>query len=382
MSSSPPSPDPPFDPRGSRYDQSTFSGRLSHFREMTDPSTLFTSGRELTFARDVLARHSSASAAGGGGGSGKQRGGGGLSDDLKLELRALRAKNAKGDELDKDEKKRMKLLAARVQVVGTYCQATDAELWEAKRVVDAVVHPVTGEEMFLAGRMSAFVPANTIPTAGMLLARSPAATVFWQWINQSVNVMCNYVNRSGATIDTAQVAQAYALAVGVSCGIAVGAKSMIAKAPPSIAKLGIAVPYAAVVCAGAANVGFTRLPEMQSGVSIAAPDGTPLGSSKAAAREAVTSTILSRCVLLPIAPMLLPPLAMTAIASAVTLGPAAAVVAEVGLVAGSIYGALPLAIAVFPQEMKIATSALEVEFQNAVDAAGDPIEYVVCNKGL
>ena len=33
--------------------------------------------------------------------------------------------------------------------------------------------------------------------------------------------MCNYVNRSGATIDTSQVAQAYGLAVGVSCSIAV-----------------------------------------------------------------------------------------------------------------------------------------------------------------
>ena len=38
-------------------------------------------------------------------------------------------------------------------------------------------------------------------------------------------------------------------------------------------RLGIAVPYVAVVAAGGANVAFTRLPEMQSGVPIAAPDG-------------------------------------------------------------------------------------------------------------
>ena len=38
-------------------------------------------------------------------------------------------------------------------------------------------------------------------------------------MNQSVNVMCNYVNRSGASVDTSQVASAYALAVGVSCSI-------------------------------------------------------------------------------------------------------------------------------------------------------------------
>jgi tRNA pseudouridine(38-40) synthase len=49
------------------------------------------------------------------GGSGKQSGGG-LSDDLKLELKALRAKKKKGDKLDKDEKKRMELLAAQAQI--------------------------------------------------------------------------------------------------------------------------------------------------------------------------------------------------------------------------------------------------------------------------
>ena len=61
------------------------------------------------------ARLAPSSAGGGAGGSGKQSGGG-LSDDLKLELKALRAKKKKGDKLDKDEKKRMKLLAAQAQV--------------------------------------------------------------------------------------------------------------------------------------------------------------------------------------------------------------------------------------------------------------------------
>ena len=101
---------PPFDPRGTRFDQSTFSGRLQHFRQMVDPKTLLTSKDELQAAQDLLARHAHGEAAG----------------------------------------------------------VTDHELWEAKRVKDAVIHPVTGEEMFLPGRMSAFVPVNTIPTAGMV----------------------------------------------------------------------------------------------------------------------------------------------------------------------------------------------------------------------
>ena len=33
--------------------------------------------------------------------------------------------------------------------------------------------------------------------------------------------------------------------------------------PPAVKRLGIAVPYMAVVAAGGANVAFTRLPEMQ-----------------------------------------------------------------------------------------------------------------------
>ena len=110
---------PKFNPSGLKYDQSTFAGRLSHFREMTDPNTLLTTDAELKAAQDLLAAYD------------------------------------KGDR-----------------------SATDAELWNAKRIKDAIIHPVTGETMFLPGRMSAFVPANTIPTAGMLLAKTPAQTVF------------------------------------------------------------------------------------------------------------------------------------------------------------------------------------------------------------
>ena len=56
--------------------------------------------------------------------------------------------------------------------------------------------------------------------------------------------------------------------------------------------------------------------------------------------------------------------------------------AQTGLVAGSIFGALPLAIAIFPQEIEIPTSALEPEFQNLKTKDGKPLAHVVCNKGL
>jgi len=316
---------PPFDPRGSRYDQSTFAGRLSHFREVTDPLSLFTSKEELQASQALLASF--------------ERG------------------EAKG--------------------------VSDAALWNAKRVVDGIIHPVTGEEMFFLGRMSAFVPTNTIPTLGMLTASSPAATIFWQWANQSNNVLCNYVNRSGASIDATQVATAYALAVTVSCGVAVGAQRLVQSGPPIFKRFRLGVPYAAVVCAGSANLGFTRLPEMQSGVPVRAKDGTPLGLSQAAAKSAVASTILSRIVMLPIAPLLVPPLAMAGLRRAVpALKGAPAVAVELGIIASTFYFALPPAIALFPQEMTLPVSSLEAHFQGLTDGSGEPVLEVLCNKGL
>ena len=40
-------PVPPFDAKGCRYDQSTYAGRLNHFKEMTDPRTLLVGDEQL-----------------------------------------------------------------------------------------------------------------------------------------------------------------------------------------------------------------------------------------------------------------------------------------------------------------------------------------------
>ena len=64
------------------------------------------------------------------------------------------------------------------------------------------------------------------------------------------------------------------------------------------------------------------------------------------------------------------------------LGTIGSIAAQTVFVTGASAGALPMAIAFFPQEMSIPTSALEPEFQNKTDSSGKPIEYVLCNKGL
>ena len=74
---------------------------------------------------------------------------------------------------------------------------------------------------------------------------TPLGVVFWQWVNQSYNVMNNYVNRSSSTIDFTPLMQSYGLAVFTSCSIALGAKRLL-KAVPALAGFGPFIPYLAV----------------------------------------------------------------------------------------------------------------------------------------
>ena len=144
------------------------------------------------------------------------------------------------------------------------------------------------------------------------------------------------------------------------------------------------MPYTAVVTAGAGNVIFTRWPEVNVGVPIRDAEGKTLGLSSKAALESIKLTVISRNAFLPMTPMLVPPLVMAGLRKMpiVAAGGAGAIATEVTVVAACIAIGLPLAIAVFPQETQISTAALEEEFQNLKDSKGQPVEYVLCNKGL
>merc|ERR1712054_533603 len=104
---------------------------------------------------------------------------------------------------------------------------SDLEMWNHRKNVEVSIHPVTGEELLKVGRMSAFVPMNVPLCAFMLMAQTPGQVVFTQWLNQTYNVVNNYVNRSGATVDWGPLLQSYGLAVTASCGIALGARAII-----------------------------------------------------------------------------------------------------------------------------------------------------------
>jgi len=309
-----------------KYDQSTFTGRLFGMYEYIDPRTLLLSSEDLKKSQDLLAK--------------------------------FKASGKKPDSV------------------------SDADMWEARRNVEVSIHPVTGEELFKAGRMSAFVPMNVPLCALMLMAQTPGQVVFTQWLNQTYNVMNNYVNRAGATVEWSALLQSYGLAVTASCSIALGAKKIIG-AVPALQSLGPFVPYLAVIAAGTANVSLTRMEEWNGkGCSVVDEDGKDLGMSLKAGQQGVLQTVITRSCFLPIAPMVLPILGMKMIPAALLSVPAVTVVAELLLITGCISGMLPVALSILPTTMELDAKSLEPEFHNLKNAKGEPVTKVFANKGL
>ncbi|CAE8607283.1 unnamed protein product, partial [Polarella glacialis] len=282
---------PPFTLSSAKFDQSTYVGRLYSIFDKIDPQTLLTSDAEVKRCQGLL-----------------------------------------------EEFTRIQQLPA---------GATDAEMWEARKTVEAIIHPVSKEPMFWLGRMSAWGFVNVPISVIMLNAQSLPVVLFAQWLNQSYNVLSNYTNRSSLTVDWAGLLKPYAVAVAVSCGIALGARRAI-KSMPALARLGIFVPYLAVISAGSCNVAFTRMDEWAGrGVCIYSPEGKELGMSVKAGQQAVFDTVCTRCICLPIPVLFVPPLVM----SVLPVTGAVAVVAELLVIVASIAFALPCALAILPQEM-------------------------------
>jgi len=316
---------PAFTMDSPKFDQSTFYGRLMGMYEYIDPRTLLLSSADIKKSQGML------------------------------------------EEFKKTGKKP--------------ASVSEEEMWEHRKNVEVSIHPVTGEELLKIGRMSAFVPMNVPLCALMLMAESPGQVVFTQWLNQTYNMVNNYVNRAGATVEWSALLQSYGLAVTASCSIAMGAKKIIG-AIPALQAFGPFVPYLAVISAGSANVSFTRMEEWNGkGVSIVDADANDLGLSLKAGQLGVLQTVLSRSCFLPIAPMVMPVLAMKILAPVLTAKPVA-MMAELVLITVCISGMLPVALSILPQKMEIPVSGLEPQYQNLKDKNGNPITSVFANKGL
>ncbi|KAM9841999.1 sideroflexin-5a isoform 1-T2 [Aulostomus maculatus] len=311
----------------SRFDQSTFLGRFRHFLDVIDPSTLFVSEKRLQECVELL-------------------------DCYKH---------------------------------GTLPPGvTDAQLWKAQKIKQAIVHPDTGEKIFMPFRMSGFIPFGTPVVVGLLLPNQTLlSTVFWQWLNQSHNACVNYCNRNASKPTSAsKFIQGYVGAVTSAVSIAVGLSVFIQKArsfsPTTRLLVQRFIPFPAVASANVCNVVLMRHSELSEGIRVLDDNGNVVGTSRVAARHALLETALTR-VVLPVPILVLPPIIMAALEKLPLLQRRRRLVLPVhSLVCLAAFSlALPLAISLFPQMSQIRVDQLEPEIAVATNC-----KTVTYNKGL
>ncbi|KAJ8336248.1 hypothetical protein SKAU_G00395910 [Synaphobranchus kaupii] len=318
---------PQFQLGKSRFDQNTFSGRLRHFLEVIDPRTLLVSEIRLKECVKLL-----------------------------------------------DDFKQGNLLPG----------VSNAQLWEAQKIKQAVIHPDTGEKILMPFRMSGYVPFGTPVVVGLLLPNQTlGSTVFWQWLNQSHNACVNYSNRNATKpAPASRFLLGYLGAVTSAVSIAVGLNVLIQKAnkfsPATRVLVQRFVPFPAVASANVCNVVLMRNSELTEGIDVLDTDGNVVGTSRVAAKHALLETALTR-VVLPMPILVLPPMVMAFLERLPLLQTQRRLVLPVhSLVCLGAFGlALPLAISLFPQMSQIEVSQLEPEIAMATND-----KVVTYNKGL
>lgn len=313
---------PPFEAHGSRFDMSTYGGRVLHFFGVIgDLTTLATTSAQI--------------------------------DRYRQQLREAEAEHP----------------------------PSDAELWRAWQVLSAVQHPQTGEVIPAVLRFSFFAPANLVICAGLLSSSASfVRSAFFQWLNQTYNVAVNYANRSSGDVSAETLGAAYCAATSSSLAVALGLQA-VGRRLCSGRLLRLTVPMLAVSVGGVVNLLVTRGHELRHGIVVEAEDGTPLGDSVAAAQIALLECSAARVVwtvgLLTLTPLLAAPPA------ACVHGPAAKLGVEAAVSFGLIWAIVPLAMALFPQRASVRLSALEPDLARGGDATRPrDREVVYFNKGL
>ncbi|XP_046906703.1 sideroflexin-2 [Hypomesus transpacificus] len=315
-----------FDMEAPRWDQSTFSGRLRHFFNITDWRTALLPDARL--------------------------------DEAKALVEGCRAGSVPP---------------------GT----TEEQLHYAKKLYDSAFHPDTGDRMNLIGRMSFQVPGGMAITGCMLqFYRTVPAVVFWQWVNQSFNALVNYTNRNAASsISSRQIGVAYFSATSTALATAVGLNLYTKKAPPLVARW---VPFVAVASSNCVNIPMMRQQELLNGVAVTDDSGARLGQSKKAAVKGITQVVISRVVMaapgMIILPIIMQRLEKHPFMQRITFlhGPLQVMMVGVFLVF-----MVPAACSVFPQTCSMAVSKLEPELRDSIlRRYGDSVQYVYFNKGL
>ncbi|GMR63105.1 hypothetical protein PMAYCL1PPCAC_33300 [Pristionchus mayeri] len=307
-----------------RWEQTTFEGRLRHFLTITNPLNLLVGDKQLSDYKNVV-------------------------DNYKK---------------------------------GIFCEdLTVNGLWKAKHMAESAFHPSTGEKMLIIGRMSAQVPMNMAITGGMLtFYKSPAAVIFWQWLNQSFNAVVNYTNRSGDAGSMTQLLTSYCAATGGALGAALGLNAVVKSAPPLVGRL---VPFVAVCVANSINIPMMRRQELTEGITLFDADGNELGKSKQVARSAIMQVVVSR-IGMAAPTFVCIPVAMNSIVKTEwykkrphMAGPIQVLLAGLILLVST-----PVGCALFPQMTPVNVSTLEPALAEQIRSRPNAPQVVFCNKGL
>eukprot|EP00064_Thunnus_orientalis_P006189 superscaffoldBa00000635_g6205 len=310
----------------SRFDQNTFLGRFRHFLDVIDPSTLFVTEKRLQECVELLDRFKQGTLPPG------------VTDAQTL-----------FDECSKSS-----------------ASFSPPVLFLKKDTV-AIIHPDTGEKIFMPFRMSGFIPFGTPVVVGLLLPNQTLmSTIFWQWLNQSHNACVNYSNRNASKpAPVSKFVQGYLGAVTSAVSIAVGLNVLIQRAsrfsPTTRLLVQRFIPFPAVASANVCNVVLMRHSELSEGISVLDDNGNVVGTSKMAARHALLETALTR-VVLPMPILVLPPMIMAALEKLPLLQRQRRLVLPVhSLVCLAAFGlALPLAISLFPQMSEVCRDSVSV----------------------
>eukprot|EP00903_Cladosiphon_okamuranus_P019579 g18007.t1 len=257
----------------------------------------------------------------------------------------------------------------------------DGDLLAAADKVDASCNVATGEVIPAPFRLSGFLLCNIPVVATMLFTKSVYVQVFSHWVNQSLNTAVNYYNRSGADMTARTVATSYALAVGTACPLAFGLGKAFQRAPPSMQRFSFVASYVAVAAAGSMNVLFTRASEITGGVQVTDESGEVRGVSKKAGLQCVLQTVASRGMIMPLPVVVLPAVLVAFLKGRgmMPTNPRARMWAQVAVITASLSVALPVSIAVFPQEACFKADSLEPELQNLrlKDGSGEVKTYLL-----
>ncbi|XP_070540955.1 sideroflexin-2-like [Ptychodera flava] len=308
-----------------RWDQSTFTGRLKHFFNITDPRTLLCSEKELDNAKELVSQY-----------------------------------------------------RLGTEPTGT----TEEQLYYAQKLYMSAFHPDSGEKQNLIGRMSCQVPGGMIITGGMLqFYKTWSGVVAWQWINQSFNALVNYTNRNAASpITNKQIGLAYVTATSSALITAIGLNSLVKTAPPLLARY---VPFAAVASANCVNIPMMRQRELLDGIILFDDNGNQVGKSQKAARKAIGQVVFSRITMA--APgMLILPIIMERLEKYNWFRSAKFLHAPFQTLAVGCFLLFmtPTACSLFPQKCSMKVSKLEENVRLDIQEKYGDLDTVYFNKGL